>query len=371
MTTDYHAEHVGSLLRPAWLLEAREARRQGRLTAEELAELSDRAALEAIELQRAAGMKVFTDGEVRRATWMAGLLESTGGMVPVELYPVPWHREGGSPPAGETDFDAVAASGRVTRKAAHTSAEAAFLASHAPGVFKITMMSASMGGMTWRPGLSDAAYPEPGDLVRDLVALQVQEVEELIDQGVRWIQLDSLGYNQVFDPDFRSNTGLAALPPEAILDALIMADTQIVGAAKRKDPDVTVGMHICRGNNRSAWMSQGSYEPVAERLFGEVPVDRFLLEYDTERAGGFEPLRFIRPGTTVVLGLISSKVAALESQDELRRRIEEAAKYVPAGDLALSPQCGFASTARGNLLTVDEERRKLELVVDTAEKIWG
>jgi 5-methyltetrahydropteroyltriglutamate--homocysteine methyltransferase len=371
MATDYHAEHVGSLLRPAWLLEAREARKQGRLTAGELADLSDRAALEAIELQRQAGIKVFTDGEVRRATWMAGLLESTGGMMPVDLYPVPWHREGGSPPTSETDFDAVAASSRVTRKASHTSVEAAFLASHAPGVFKITMMSASMGGMVWRPGISDAAYPEPADLVRDLVALQIEEIQELIGQGVRWIQLDSLGYNQVFDPQFRVNTGVGDLPPEVILDALVTADARMVGAARRKDPDVTVAMHICRGNNRSAWMSQGSYEAVAERLFGEVGVGRFLLEYDTERAGGFEPLRFIRPGTTVVLGLVSSKIPRLESEDDLRRRVEEAAKYVPIDDLALSPQCGFASTERGNLLTEDEERRKLELVVSTAQKIWG
>jgi 5-methyltetrahydropteroyltriglutamate--homocysteine methyltransferase len=371
MMTDYHAEHVGSLLRPSWLLEARAARKRGELSAEELRAIEDRAALEAIELQRQAGIEVFTDGEVRRATWMAGLLESTGGMTPVELYPVPWHRQDGAPPTSETDFDAVAASARVTRKAAHTSVEAAFLASHAPGVFKITMMSASMGGMVWRPGISDAAYPEPADLVHDLVELQIAEIEELIEAGVRWIQLDSLGYNQVFDPDFRANTGLGSLPPEAILDALVTADAKIVAAARRKDPGVTVAMHICRGNNRSAWMSQGSYEPVAERLFGEVGVDRFLLEYDSERAGGFEPLRFIRPGTTVVLGLVSSKVPQLESPDDLRRRIEEAAAYVPIGDLALSPQCGFASTAPGNLLTVDEERRKLELVVSTAAKIWG
>jgi 5-methyltetrahydropteroyltriglutamate--homocysteine methyltransferase len=367
----YHAEHVGSLLRPSWLLEARAARKRGGLGAQELREIEDRAALEAIELQRQAGIEVFTDGEVRRATWMAGLLESTGGMTPVELYPVPWHRQDGAPPTSETDFDAVAASARVTRKAAHTGVEAAFLASHAPGVFKITMMSASMGGMVWRPGISDAAYPGPADLVHDLVELQIEEIGELIEAGVRWIQLDSLGYNQVFDPDFRANTGLGGLPPEAILDALVTADAAIVAAARRKDPDVTVAMHICRGNNRSAWMSQGSYEPVAERLFGEVGVDRFLLEYDTGRAGGFEPLRFIRPGTTVVLGLVSSKVPRLESSDDLRRRIEEAAAYVPIGDLALSPQCGFASTAPGNLLTVDEERRKLELVVSTAAKIWG
>jgi 5-methyltetrahydropteroyltriglutamate--homocysteine methyltransferase len=371
MTTDYHAEHVGSLLRPAWLLEARAARRRGAMTVGELAELEDRAALEAIELQREAGIEVFTDGEMRRATWMAGLLESTGGMVPVELHAVPWHRDGGSPPTSETDFDLVAAGGKVTRKDTRTSVEARFLARHAPGMFKITMMSASMGGMLWREGVSDAAYPAPPDLVRDLVALQIEEIEELIDLGVRWIQLDSLGYNQVFDPEFRASTGLAGLPPEVILDGLVAADAAIVSAAKRKDPGVTVAMHICRGNNRSAWMSQGSYEPVAERLFGEVGVDRFLLEYDTERAGGFEPLRFIRPGTTVVLGLVSSKVPRLESQDELSRRVEEAAKYVPAADLALSPQCGFASTAPGNLLTVDEERRKLELVATTAAKLWG
>jgi 5-methyltetrahydropteroyltriglutamate--homocysteine methyltransferase len=140
---------------------------------------------------------------------------------------------------------------------------------------------------------------------------------------------------------------------------------------KAAHPEVTVGMHICRGNNRSAYMATGGYEPVAERLFGEVPVDRFLLEFDTERAGGFEPLRFVRPGTTVVLGLISSKVPALESQDDLRRRIDEAARYVPIENLAISPQCGFASTAAGNVLTVDEEKRKLELVVDTAQKVWG
>ena len=152
---------------------------------------------------------------------------------------------------------------------------------------------------------------------------------------------------------------------------MVAIDSELVRAAKRKDPSVTVGMHICRGNNRSAWMARGSYEPIAERLFGEVGVDRFLLEYDTERAGGFEPLRFIRPGTTVVLGLVSSKVPQLEPQDELRRRIDEAAAYVPLEDLALSPQCGIASTSRGNLLTIDEERRKLALVADAAAKIWG
>jgi 5-methyltetrahydropteroyltriglutamate--homocysteine methyltransferase len=151
----------------------------------------------------------------------------------------------------------------------------------------------------------------------------------------------------------------------------VSVDNQLARAARRRGPEVTVGLHMCRGNNRSAWMAQGGYDPVAERLFGEVDVDRFLLEYDTDRAGGFEPLRFVPRGKTVVLGLVSSKLPELESKDDLRRRIDEASRYVPLENLALSPQCGFASTMQGNLLTVDEQRRKLELVAETARLVWG
>jgi methionine synthase II (cobalamin-independent) len=371
MATDYHAEHVGSLLRPPWLLTARAGHKRGELDARELREREDRAALEAIALQQEAGIEVFTDGEMRRGTWMAGLLESIGGVVPVPLRAAPWYREDGTPPLEETDFEMVAANAPLTQRAAHTSVEAAFLAEHAPGRYKITMMSSSMGAILWDPEMSAAAYPTPADLIGDLVALQTAEIEGLIDQGVRWIQLDSLLYNTVWDRSFREGIGAGAMSGEELLAATVAVDAELVRAAKRRNPDVTVGMHICRGNNRSAWMAEGSYEPVAERLFGEVGVDRFLLEYDTERAGGFEPLRFIPRGTTVVLGLVSSKVPQLESQDELRRRIDEAAAYVPLADLALSPQCGFASTARGNLLTVDDERRKLALVAETARKVWA
>jgi 5-methyltetrahydropteroyltriglutamate--homocysteine methyltransferase len=372
MATEYHAEHVGSLLRPPWLLEARAAARRGQLSDAELREAEDQAVAEAVELQRQAGMRVFTDGEMRRTNWMDGLLSSIGGVVTGHRPMVAWTLpDGSSPPTEETEFDTVAASAPVFQRANHTSVEAAFLAQQAPGQFKITMISSSMGGLMWDPQVSADAYPTPAELIRDLVALQVKEIEGLIDQGVTWIQLDSLGYNQVFDSHFRAEAGGAALDPADILAATVAADTQLVSAAKRRNPGVTVGMHICRGNNRSAWMSQGSYEPVAERLFGEVGVDRFLLEYDTERAGGFAPLRFIRPGTTVVLGLVSSKVPELEPVDELRRRIDQAAAYVPLENLALSPQCGFASTSRGNRLSIDEERRKLELVAETAEKVWG
>jgi 5-methyltetrahydropteroyltriglutamate--homocysteine methyltransferase len=371
MATIYHAEHVGSLLRPPELLAARAAHARGEMTTERLRELADEAALAAIELQRRAGVEVFTDGEMRRANWMAGLLEALGGVVPVELPPAKWYREDGEPPREETDFDMVAANAKLYQKGDHTSVEAAFLAKHAPGQYKITMMSTAMGAILWRPEVSAAVYPTPMEMLADLVALQTKEIEGLIDQGVTWLQLDSLGYNLVIDAEFRAGLGMGEVPPEQIFDGTLSVDAELVRAAKAKNPEVTVAVHFCRGNNRSAWMSQGGYEPIAERLFNEIGVDRFLLEYESERSGGFEPLRFMPDGPAVVLGLVSSKDPRLESREDLRRRIDEAAKYVPIENLALSPQCGFASTARGNVLTPDDQRRKLELVVTTAQQVWG
>jgi 5-methyltetrahydropteroyltriglutamate--homocysteine methyltransferase len=369
------AEHVGSLLRPPELLAARAAHRGGALPGTALAELEERAALEAIALQRDAGIGVFTDGEVRRDSWMASLRESIGGMVPTTHLTggqtAPWHRADGDPPPEETSVDTVAAAQKVWRKDNRTLVEAQFLRAHAPGPFKVTMISASMGTTVWHPEVSKAAYPTPADLIADLVDLQVAETAELVDAGARWIQLDSLGYTRVIDARFRASSGEGAGSPALLLDRTLTADAAIVAGIRRKDPAVTIGMHICRGNNRSAWMLEGSYEPIAERLFSELAVDRFLLEYDTERAGGFAPLRFIPAGRLVVLGLVSSKVPQLESLDDLKRRVEEAARYVAPEYLAISPQCGFASTSAGNLLTVDEQRRKLELVAAAARQIWG
>jgi methionine synthase II (cobalamin-independent) len=371
MATDIHAEHVGSLLRQPWLLAARAGYKAGRVTEGELRATEDRAAAENIEVQRSAGIRIFTDGEVRRTNWMTGILESIGGMTPVHTPGVTWHRPDGEiPPEEETDYVHTAAAAKVFQKDHLTAVEAAYLAARVPGQFKVTMMSAAMGGMTWLAGLSDEAYPDPDDLVNDLVTLQIAEVAELASLGTRWVQLDSLSYNQVFDDEFRAAT-LNPMDPRLILEESVAADTKIVNGIKAANPDVTVGMHICRGNNRSAYMAKGGYEPVAEQLFAGVPVDRFLLEYDDERSGGFEPLRFVRPGAVVVLGLISTKTPVLESQDVLRRRIDEAARYVPLENLALSPQCGFASTSAGNVLTPDEQKAKLELVAATAAKVWG
>jgi len=373
MATDIHAEHVGSLLRQPWLLEAKAKHRAGALSLEELRRVEDRAASENIAMQRAAGMTVFTDGEVRRDTWMAGLLESIGGMTSYgNPDSVIWHREDGEvPPHEETDFDLLVATEKVYQKQKLTAVEAQYMAAQVPGQFKVTLMSAAMGGMVWRPEFSAAVYPTPAGLTDDLVALQVEEIAGLIDLGTRWVQLDSLSYNQVFDRKFREATAGPDVPSKVILDTSVNADATIVGGVKAKDPGVTVGMHICRGNNRSAYMASGSYEPVAERLFTEVPVDRFLLEFDSERAGGFEPLRFVPPGKVVVLGLITSKSPVLESLEDLKRRVDEASRYVDGENLAISPQCGFASTSGGNLLTPGEQKAKLDLVVTAAQAIWG
>ncbi|CAI8033312.1 Uncharacterized protein YxjG [Geodia barretti] len=197
-----------------------------------------------------------------------------------------------------------------------------------------------------------------------------REVQALLDEGVTYIQLDSLRYViELADVRRRQQMLQAGEDLDQALENTIAADNATLRNARR--PSVTIAMHMCRGNNRSAWRSEGGYDVVAERAFASLDVDRFLLEYDTERAGGFEPLRFMPSDKVVVLGLISSKNPQLESQDQLLRRIDEAAKYVPIENLALSPQCGFASTAPGNMLSPEEQKRKLELVVDTARKVWG
>jgi 5-methyltetrahydropteroyltriglutamate--homocysteine methyltransferase len=375
MATTYHAEHVGSLLRPPYLLQAREAHEKGELTAAQLREVEDRAIVELLDVQKQAGLTVFTDGEARRESWRAGLMESLSGVEPVSRT-LRWYRDGKELSPEETLSDGVAAVTEVSRKQDLTGVEAGFMAAHAPGTFKITMISASMGGMIWDRERSSAVYPTPNDLIEDLVTLQIDEIGGLAARGVRWIQLDSLSYNQVIDPRATGGTR-DAFRPDRVLDAAINVDTLIVTAVKREHRDLTVGMHICRGNYRSSWMAQGGYEPVAERLFNEVPVDRFLLEYDAERAGGFEPLRFVphgaggTPGPTIVLGLVTTKVPQLEPRDDLLRRIDEAARYVPLEQLALSPQCGFASGSLGNLITIDDERRKLDLVASVARQVWG
>ena len=252
-----------------------------------------------------------------------------------------------------------------------TGHEAAFLKQHSPGDIKITLPSANQfPAISYKKGVSDAAYPTPSDLLWDIVPIIRAEVEALVDEGVSYIQLDAPRYSYYIDPKWRDwLSAELGVEPEAALDEAVRADNACFESIRGKD--VITSIHLCRGNNRSHWYAEGGYDAIAEQLFGRLDVDAFLLEYDDARSGGFEPLRYVPAGKVVVLGLVSSKLAAMEDPDELVRRIEEASKYVPLENLALSPQCGFASTMEGNLLTEDEQWRKLELVVETARRVWA
>jgi 5-methyltetrahydropteroyltriglutamate--homocysteine methyltransferase len=365
------AEHVGSLLRPPEVLEARAAG----LAPEELRSVEDRAILDALELQRQAGLDVLTDGEFRRDTWLAYWWESVEGMVEIAERPfrIEWHDVPDAIRQEELQLEPIAIGGELRRRSPSLpEVEADFLLRHADGrPFKVTMASPTMASSLWLPGVSAGAYPSPADVVRAATALQVEEVESLVERGVTWIQLDSLRYNTLIDENMRRQVESMGVDPAQALEETVSSDNAVIAAARRRRPDVTIGVHFCRGNNRSAWAASGGLDAVAERMLGEVDADRFLLEYDSERAGGFEPLRFVRPGATVVLGLVSSKRPALEPKDELKRRIDEASRYVPLERLALSPQCGFASTSAGNLVSVDDQRRKLELVAEVAAEVWA
>jgi 5-methyltetrahydropteroyltriglutamate--homocysteine methyltransferase len=379
MPSPYRADHVGSLLRPPELLQAREDHRQNRITLEQLREAEDSAVLKALEFQRDVGIDIFTEGEYRRSGWSTAVRDSVEGLVPTEGSPITGFLGQWRGPSAEL-ATAVTLSGSVAgmvagaklwqvRRLAGT--EAAFLKEHAPGPWKITMPGAMSGaGQLFKPGITEPFYKTRKDLAYEIVGMLQQEIAALHADGVAYIQLDSLHYvERVADTTIRARMIAEGEDPEQYLDDLIAIDNAALKDARREG--VTVGMHMCRGNNRSAWHAEGSYEPIAEKAFNQLNVDRFLLEYDTQRAGGFEPLRFMPRNKMVVLGLISSKEPQLESMDDLRRRIDEASRYVPLENLAIAPQCGFASTMFGNLLTWDEQRRKLELVVETAHRVWG
>jgi 5-methyltetrahydropteroyltriglutamate--homocysteine methyltransferase len=222
----------------------------------------------------------------------------------------------------------------------------------------------------YRPGVTDKFYPTIHDMLQDVAAIMREEVQALIDEGASYIQLDAPSYSTFYDARRREALKQSGIDPAAAFDAAIAADNAMIRGLRR-GADVAIGIHFCRGNKRSAWGAEGSYEPIAEKAFSALNMDRYLLEFDSERAGGFEPLRFVPKGKTVVLGLVTTKEPRMESEDELLRRIEEASKYVPMDNLAVSTQCGFASAASGNLLSWDDMRRKLDLVAETARKVWG
>jgi 5-methyltetrahydropteroyltriglutamate--homocysteine methyltransferase len=364
MAARYRADHIGSLLRPAELLQAR-----ANVSSEQLRALEDKHILGVIERQKELGFKIFTDGELRRGNFMSDFNDAVEGIDEGVAVARTWQTGAGASPRPSMVPGTVVGKIKQTRRL--TQHELAFLKQHSPGDIKMTLPTANQfPAIYYKKGISDKMYSNHSAFLWDIVPIIKAEIQALVNEGVDYVQIDAPRYSYYIDPKWRSYVkNEMGLDPDQALDEAIRVDNACLEGAKR--PGVTLAIHLCRGNNRSQWYAEGGYDAIAENLFGQLNVDAFLLEYESERAGTFEPLRFVPRGKTVVLGLVSSKLPELESSDQLARRIDEASKYVPLENLAVSPQCGFASTMEGNLLTEDQQWQKLKLVVDTARNVWG
>lgn len=366
MSVPYRADHVGSFLRPAELLEAR---RNASAEQERLRAIEDRAILSVLAKQKDLGFEIFTDGEFRRSNFMGDFTDAVEGFDFSDGLPRSW--QGERPAATPRGSVRGIVTQRLRAVRPLTGHELPFLKQHSPGAIKMTLPSATQfPAIAFKRGVTDKIYKDHSALLWDIVEIVKVEMSRLAAEGVSYIQIDAPRYSYYLDPKWRDwirtemNSNL-----DAVLDDAIKADNACLAAARR--PGVTLAIHLCRGNSRSHWYAEGGYDAIAEKLFGTLNVDRFLLEYDDPRSGTFEPLRFVPRDKVVVLGLVSSKLAQLENADDVVRRIHEAAKYVPLENLALSPQCGFASTLEGNLLTEEEQWAKLRLVVETARRVWS
>jgi len=364
MSGTYRADHIGSFLRPAELLEAR---RSATADPERLRAIEDQHIARVLRKQQELGFEIFTDGELRRRNFMSDFTDAVEGFDLGDALARSWQ-------ADQAKAAASSVAGIVTAKLRPvrrlTGQEFPFLKEHSPGPIKMTLPSATQfPAISFKRGITDRVYKDHLALLWDIVEIMKKELAALSGEGVRYIQIDAPRYSYFMDPKWREwiRTEMK-MEPDALFKESIQADNACFEAARR--PGVTLAIHLCRGNNRSHWYAEGGYDAIAETMFGTLGVDRFLLEYDDARSGTFEPLRFVPRGKTVVLGLVSSKQPQLEDSATLRRRVEEASRYVPLENLALSPQCGFASVMEGNLLTEDEQWAKLRLVVETARALW-
>lgn len=365
MAIPYRADHIGSLLRPAELLQAR----QSQMATEELRALEDEQIKRVFARQQELGFEIFTDGELRRRNFMSDFTDAVEGFDFGDAVARAWNagNSGGAPVSSVT--------GIVNKKLRQTKPltghELPFSKSNCPGAIKITLPSATQfPAISFKRGITDAIYKDHSELLWAVVEIMKSDIAKLAGDGVSYIQIDAPRYSYYMDPKWREWIKKEiGVEPDAALDEAIKADNACFRAARRAG--VTLGIHLCRGNNRSHWYAEGGYDAIAEKMFNTLEVDRFLLEYDDARSGTFEPLRYVPKGKTVVLGLISSKVLQLENPDDLAKRVNEAAKCVAMENLAISPQCGFASTAEGNLITEERQWAKLKLVVDTARRLWS
>jgi len=363
----FRADHVGSLLRPPELLAAREAKKAGKIGAAELRAVEDKCIREVIALQEEIGLKGVTDGEFRRTWWHLDFLErfENATVVPPSVK-ARFHSEDGDvelmPPG-------IRVTGKLARRQPIMREDFLFLKSVAKATPKVTIPSPStMHFRGGRRAIDATAYPEIGDFYADLGRVYAEEIADLGRAGCTYLQIDEVNLAYLCDPKLREQVRSIGESPESLPATYAKLINSAISA---RTPGMTICMHLCRGNFQSAWVAEGGYDPIAEILFNEIGVDGYFLEYDTPRAGGFAPLRFVPKGKTVVLGLVTTKKGALEKPEELVRRIEEAARYVPLEQLALSPQCGFSSTVEGNRITLQDEIAKLRLVVQVARKVWG
>ena len=364
MGAPYRADHVGSFLRPAELLQARRS-----ASPEELRKLEDQHIQRVLAKQKELGFEAATDGEFRRRNFMSDFTDAVEGFDLSDAVGRNWQADQGAGAPVSSVTGIVSSKLRQVRPL--TGHELPFLKANSPLPIKVTLPSATQfPAIAFKRGITDKVYRDHSALLRDIVDIMKADLQKLSSDGVKYIQIDAPRYSYYMDPKWRAwiKTELQ-IDPDRALDEAVRADNDCFRAARRNG--VTLAIHLCRGNNRSHWYAEGGYDAIAEKLFGTLEVDRFLLEYDDHRSGTFQPLRFVPKGKTVVLGLSSSKIPQMEDPAQLVKRIEEASRIVPLENLALSPQCGFASTAEGNLLTEDRQWAKLKLVADTARLVWA
>jgi 5-methyltetrahydropteroyltriglutamate--homocysteine methyltransferase len=377
--TKIRTDVVGSLLRPAQVKDARVRFDDGKMSAEELRAVEDEAVRAAVRLQEGAGLDVVTDGEQRRLNFQDSFGASVEGYDASRSTLKAYERRvEGSAPLQRWDIPKIQQAGtavshrrpaRERIRLAHNIPleEYRFVSAVAKKPAKVSLIGPDRISQRFDYQASTAVYRDMDDFLADVVAIERAIVTSLIDAGCRYVHIDAPGFTAYVDAPSVAQMRARGEDPMVNFARSLKAEAAVVADF----PGVTFGIHLCRGNQRSMWHREGSYDAIAERLFCELPHHRFLLEYDSPRAGSFEALRFVPNGKLVVLGLISTKVPSLEKVDDLRRRIDEAAKYLPLDQLAISPQCGFASDVVGNLLGPDDQKRKLELVVETARQVWG
>lgn len=362
--TPYRADVVGSMLRPEYLLHARQQFAAGNLADAEFKRIEDRAVDDCVAIQERAGVDVLTDGEMRRNVFASQLVQATEGFDRVPENSVDWFDMEGNLEKSPVTVGLVS---KIRRKRHLSAEEFCYLRGKTSRPIKVTIPSPTMYVYYWVPGVSDAAYPSSNDYLADLTDILRDEVAELVRLGAEYIQIDAPEFGMLIDPHQRAWFAGKGFDP----DKLIQDGVEMINAITSGYSRITFGLHVCRGNDANRYMAKGGYSQIADMIFPRVQVQRLLLEYDDERSGDFQPLQKIPDDKMVVLGLISTKRSQEETADQLRSRIDEASRYVSQDRLALSPQCGFASVAKGNAISFEVQEKKLRLVADVAHRIWS